>query len=213
MKINSFIDYTALKPTTSAADIALLCQTAIEQQYRTVCVSPYYVREARTLLVHSPVQVCTVIGFPSGMNTLTTKMQEAKELLEEGADELDMVVNIAALKAKDSNYLRREIRHLVELCHKYEAMSKLIIESGLLSVDELKYICDICNNFELNFVKTSTGFNGQGAELEKVKLMREFLRPELAIKASGGIKDYETACTFIKAGAMRIGTSAKIENK
>ena len=213
MNINTFIDYTALKPTTSAVEIELLCQTAIAQQYKAVCISPYYARKACILLAHSAVQVCSVVGFPSGMTTLTTKLQEAKELLDEGVNELDMVVNIAALKAKDSHYLKMEIRYFVELCHKYKAVSKLIIESGLLSIEELKYICDICNDFELNFVKTSTGFNGQGAELEKVKLMREFLRPELGIKASGGIKDYETARAFIEVGASRIGTSAKIENQ
>jgi deoxyribose-phosphate aldolase len=126
---------------------------------------------------------------------------------------LDMVINIAALKQRDTIYLKEEIGYFVEVCHKYKAVSKLIIESGLLSVDELKYICDICNEFELDFVKTSTGFNGEGAELDKVTLMRAFLRSEIGIKASGGIKNYETACAFIEAGATRIGTSAKIEHK
>lgn len=210
MQINHYIDYTALKPDIWVSEIENLCNTAIEQQYYAVCVSPCYVELAKSHLQNTSVKICTVVGFPSGMNLLQTKMQEAEILCTQGADELDMVINISKLKNRDTSYLETEIQTFSEFCRQQNIVSKLILETGLLSVEELRYICDICNDFPLNFAKTSTGFNGKGAELEKVRLMREVLRSDILIKASGGIRDYETACAFIAAGANRIGTSAKI---
>lgn len=210
MQINQYIDYTALKPEILETEIISLCQTAIEQQYFAVCVSPYYVEKAKSALEGAAVKVCSVVGFPSGMHLISTKAKEAEDLILCGADELDMVINISALKNRKMQYLKAELMAFTLICQQKKVVSKLIIESGLLSVDELRFICDICSDFSLDFVKTSTGFNGKGAELEKVRLMREWLRPEIAIKASGGIRDIETALAFIEAGATRIGTSAKL---
>jgi len=208
--IARFIDYTVLKPGTDREAIQRLCETAMAHSYAAVCVSPYWVGEARKLVEGSKVKVCSVVGFPHGLHLPETKREEARVLIEAGAQELDMVTNLNALRSGDMNTLRTEIAGFQELCAAWRVTSKVILETGLLDISEIATLCTLCVEEEVNFVKTSTGFAATGAELDKVSYMRKMLPHHVRIKASGGIRDYDTARAFIEAGATRIGTSTAI---
>lgn len=203
--MNSNIDHTNLKAYSSKYDIIKLCNEALEYNFASVCVNPYYVSLASEILSESNVAVCTVIGFPLGTNTLETKVFEATNAIENGADEIDMVINIGALKNKDYKYVKKEIESIRDAIK--GKILKVIIETCYLEKDEIIKMTEICNETFVNFIKTSTGFGNEGATVENVKLMKEHASETLEIKASGGIKTYEEAVTFLELGANRLGTS------
>lgn len=209
MEINKYIDHTNLKMDATSKDIAKLCREAMEYNFETVCVHPCYVTLAKELLEDSNVGVCTVIGFPLGMNTPKTKAFEAIDAVENGADEIDMVINVGALKDKDYDYVKSEIEEIRDSID--GKTLKVIIETSLLTKEEIKKMTEICNETFVNFIKTSTGFGSRGASLEDIKIMNDNKNEVLEIKAAGGIKNYKQAKAFIEAGATRLGTSSGVE--
>jgi len=209
MELNKYIDHTNLKNTATLKDIEKLCNEAIKYKFASVCVYPYYVPLAKSLLKDTNVEVCTVIGFPSGMSTKETKVYEAIDAVEKGATEIDMVINISALKNKDYEYVKEEIEEIRDAID--GKVLKVIIETCLLSEREIIKMTEICNETFVNFIKTSTGFSEYGARIEDVELINKYKNDVLEIKASGGIKDYETAESMINAGATRLGTSSGIK--
>lgn len=204
MNINEMIDYTLLKPIATIEDIEKLTNTAIENNFYSVCVNPYYVELAKHYTKNTNVKVCCVVGFPLGANTMQTKIEEAKQAVNDGADEIDMVMNIGAFKSKNYDYVLKEID---AICDGAKVPVKVIVETCLLSNDELKIACDIVNKSKALFIKTSTGFSTSGAKLEDIKFMKKYISKDKKIKASGGIADIESAEEMINAGASRIGTS------
>lgn len=208
--VNSYIDYTLLKPKSSRAQVVALCEAAVTHQFAAVCVSPSYVPMAmKTVAARGPA-ICTVIGFPHGLHLTETKLHEAERLSSLGATELDWVINLNLVANEAWEAMAQELQAFQDLCSQRRLISKVIIESGLLDAKEIETLCTICTRVGVTFVKTSTGFAGVGAELEKVRLMRKLLPDHMQIKASGGIRDYDTARAFIEAGATRIGTSSPI---
>lgn len=205
--IAAYIDHTALKPEVTPRDIEKLCAEALQYGFASVCVNSSNISLAKKLLDGSMVKVCTVVGFPLGAMSTKAKCSEARFALEDGAEELDMVINIGRLKYGDHNYVRDEIAELAQLAHIHKAILKVIIETALLTDEEKKTACILAKEAKADFVKTSTGFGGGGATLEDVRLMHNAVGPSLGVKASGGIKDYASAVAFIAAGATRIGTS------
>jgi deoxyribose-phosphate aldolase len=208
--IAPYIDYTLLTPGITQAEIEALCKKARVLGYAAACVSPYFLPSAASYLAGSSVKPCTVIGFPHGLHHPDSKLAETRLMVEYGAKELDMVINLSALRSGDWDTLRIEVAGFQELCAAWRVTSKVIIESGLLDRDEIQKICDLCVAEAVNFVKTSTGFAAVGAELDKVAFLRDILPPQIQIKASGGIRNYSTALAFLEAGASRIGTSTLI---
>ena len=204
MELNSYIDHTNLKNTATKEDIQKLCEEAIEFHFASVCVAPYYVELAKELLSGSNVQVCTVVGFPLGTSTTQVKSYEAIDAVENGADEIDMVINIAALKNKDYDYVKEEIEEVRDSID--GKVLKVIIETCLLTDEEIIKMTEICNETYVNFIKTSTG-TLEGAKVEDVELINKYRNNILEIKASGGIRNYDIANEMIEVGATRIGTS------
>lgn len=209
MKLNKLIDHTLLKPEATKAQIEKLCGEAKEYDFKSVCVNPNYVKYAKELLKESDVLVCTVIGFPLGQNTTAIKVAETKDAIQNGADEIDMVINIGALKSKDEDYVLNEIKEIRNAC-KGKTL-KVIIETCLLTDEEKITACKLSKEAGADFVKTSTGFSTHGATVEDVKLMRETVGEDMGVKASGGIRDRETALKMVEAGATRLGVSAGVE--
>jgi deoxyribose-phosphate aldolase len=209
VSLASKIDHTLLKQDASAAQIRKVCQEAREFQFASVCVNSYYVPLAEEMLRGSNTKVCTVIGFPLGACTTRAKVAEAKEAIENGAAEVDMVVNVGAIKSQDWNMVNNDIASVV-IAAKGRALVKVIIEACLLTTEEKVMVCTVAKNAHADFVKTSTGFSTGGATVEDVQLMRKTVGPEMGVKASGGIKDYATAMAMINAGASRLGTSSGI---
>lgn len=209
MEINKYIDHTNLKAYATKEDIQKICNEAMENHFETVCVNPHYVSYAKELLSNSNVMVCTVIGFPLGMNKTAVKEYEAIVAVEDGADEIDMVINIGALKDKDYDYVKQEIEDIRNAID--GKTLKVIIETCYLTKEEIIKMTEICNETYVNFIKTSTGFGPKGAEIEDVELINNHKNEVLEIKASGGIKNYDTAKEMINAGATRLGTSNSIE--
>lgn len=210
MQLAKYIDHTTLKNVTTAANIDLLCNEAIEYRFAAVCVPPYFVQDAQKLLDGSSVKVATVIGFPFGYHHYKTKTEEARLAIGEGADELDMVMNLAAFKSNDLAYVETEVGAISKLAQENGVTLKVIIESSMLSREEIIKCCQLYRHFPVQFLKTSTGFGDGGATVEAVKLMREQLPPEIQIKASGGIKTAAFAKELIQAGATRLGCSASV---
>jgi len=208
-KLASFIDHTLLKPEATRAEIDKLLEEAIEHEFAAVCVNPYWVTYCRDQVKETNVQVCTVIGFPLGATTTETKVFEAKQAVANGASEVDMVINIGELKANQDDFVQEDIRAVVEAV-KGKALTKVIIETVLLTDSEKKRACQLAKAAEADFVKTSTGFSGGGASVADIKLMRETVGPDIGVKASGGVRDFETARDMIDAGTTRIGASAGI---
>lgn len=209
MEIQKYIDHTNLKMDARSKDIEKLCHEAIDYGFESVCVHPCYVGLAKELLDGSNVNVCTVIGFPLGMNSPKVKSFEAVEALENGADEFDMVINVGALKDKDYDYVKREIEEVRDVLE--GRILKVIIETSLLTDDEIIKMTEICNETFVNFIKTSTGFGERGASIDDVKLINKYKSDTLEIKASGGIKTFKFMNELIEAGATRIGTSSGAE--
>jgi len=210
IEIAKIIEHTLLKPGANKDDIKNLCKEAVEYQFHGVCVPPYYVRLAKEYLKDEPAKVITVIGFPFGYQTKGTKVEETKKVIEDGADEIDMVINIAAFKSEDLNYVREDIESIATICRLRNKALKVIIETCLLSPEEIIKICELVGEVGVDFIKTSTGFNGEGATVENVKLIRQSTPLRIKIKAAGGIKTRAFAEELIKAGADRIGTSSGI---
>jgi len=210
MSLARFIDHTILKNTTTIGDVDKICKEALEHGFAAVCIPPYYVQDARKLLENSPVKLATVIGFPFGYHHYKTKQEEARLAIEEGADELDMVMNIAAFKSNDMAYVEAEIDHISRLTKENGKTLKVIIESGVLSDDEIIKCCEIYKHFPLQFLKTSTGYADKGARVEAVQLLRKNLPETIQIKASGGIRTAEFAQQLVDAGATRLGCSASV---
>jgi deoxyribose-phosphate aldolase len=210
MEINKYIDHTALKPDTTLHQIEQLCAEARDYQFFSVCVNSYYVKKANSLLAGSSVKVCTVVGFPLGASTMETKRFEAMKSVAEGAKEIDMVINISAIKSLDWQYVLDDMSSLAQITHQQGALLKVILETCLLTDDEKRKACEIAVKAGADFVKTSTGFSSAGATIEDVMLMRSLVG-NLGVKASGGIRDLVTAKKMIEAGATRLGTSASVE--
>lgn len=209
-KLAKYIDHTLLKPEAEENEIVKLCQEAAEFEFASVCVNPCNVLLAAKLLKDSQVRVCTVIGFPLGANTTAVKVFEATDALKNGATEIDMVINIGKLKEKNYSYVGEEIWKLAEAV-KGKGLLKVIVETCLLTDDEIVKISEIVRDSGADFIKTSTGFSKAGAKVEHIRLMKSVLGDSIGIKASGGIRDYETAMAMIEAGATRIGASASVK--
>lgn len=208
--IAKFIDHTALKPETTKEQIIQLCNEAKEHKFASVCVNPSWVKLVSEQLENTEgIEICTVIGFPLGATTTEVKKFETENAIKNGATEIDMVINIAALKEKDSEYVKRDISAVVEEA-KGKAHVKVIIESCLLTDEEKVRACELSVAAGADFVKTSTGFSTGGATIEDIRLMRETVGPIIGVKASGGIRDLEGARAMIEAGATRIGASAGV---
>lgn len=205
------IDHTLLKPDATPADIERLCDEARRHAFYSVCVNPSYVRQAAALLRGSGVKVCAVVGFPLGAAAPEIKALEARKAIREGAAEIDMVINIGALKGKDEALVLRDIRAVVEACRDGRARSKVIFENALLTDEEKVAACQLSMRAGADFVKTSTGFASGGATREDVALMARTVAPKrLGVKAAGGIRSYDDAVAMLAAGATRLGTSAGV---
>ena len=210
LNISKYIDHTLLKPTATEMDFRKLCEEIYQNSFYSACVPPYYVGFVKELLSYSDAKICTVIGFPLGYHSTEAKIAEAQKALSDGADELDMVMNINAFKSMAYETVKQEIKAMAELIHSKNAVLKVIIETAYLDNFDIRIACEICEEAGADFVKTSTGFANKGADLEQVKLMREILPSHIHIKASGGIQTYEQAISFIEAGATRLGTSSGV---
>lgn len=210
MKFNQYIDHTLLKADASAAQIEKLCAEAREHEFFSVCVNSYYVKKALSLLSGSNVKVCTVVGFPLGASTMETKRFEAMKAVAEGAREIDMVINVSAIKSGEWQYVLDDMSSLAQVCHQQGSLLKVILETCLLTQEEKIKACELAVKAKVDFVKTSTGFSTGGATVEDIKLMRSLVG-SMGVKASGGIRDAETARKMIEAGATRLGTSASVE--
>lgn len=210
MRVNSFIDHTILKPTTLVSNIEKLCAEAKEYGFAAVCVPPPFVKIAKGLLENSGVHIATVIGFPFGYSATEAKIAETVLAMVDGADELDVVINLIALKNNDWAYLANEINHITPVIKQQGKIIKVIVESGVLTTDELLKCCELYGAAGIDYLKTSTGFAEKGATIEAVKIMRENLPEQVQIKASGGIRTYRFAKELIDAGATRLGCSASV---
>lgn len=212
MTISSYIDHTILKVDCTEADVKRLCQEAVQFGFAAVCIPPYFIQCAAQTLekLNSKTKVATVIGFPMGYSSTPAKIEEIKRAIDDGADEVDAVVNICAIKNQNWNYVANDIDSMTTAAHLKGKRIKIILETGLLDAIEIEKLAEILLRIKPDFAKTSTGFNGTGAELEKVLFLKKLLKNKIAIKASGGIKTLEMAKAFIEAGITRIGTSSGI---
>lgn len=210
-KLSDYIDHTTLKANTRLRDIEKLCQEAKEHNFFAVCIPPYFVRNATRLLRENEVKVATVIGFPMGYSATPSKAAEIHKAIDDGADEIDVVINLSAVKSRDWNYVKNDIETMTVAAQMKGKSIKVILETAILNKREIKKLCDICVAAGVNFVKTSTGFNGDGASIEVVKFLRENLPDTVKIKASGGIRSAKKAQKMIDAGADRIGTSSGVK--
>ncbi|MCH3966993.1 MAG: deoxyribose-phosphate aldolase [Bacilli bacterium] len=209
MEYNSYIDHTLLAPDATKAQIEKIVQEAKDNHFKSVCINPSWIPLCSKELKGTGVDVTTVIGFPLGATLMASKISEAKEAIFEGADELDMVINVGRLKDHDDNYVEREIRELKNVCGKKTL--KVIIETCLLTDEEKVRACQLAKKAGADFVKTSTGFSKGGATVHDVELMRKTVGPEMGVKASGGVRTREEMLAMIKAGATRIGTSHGVD--
>lgn len=209
MGLNKYIDYTILKATASSSDVQKLCEEAIEHEFYSVCVNGCYVADAKQLLQGTDVKVAAVVGFPLGAMTTAAKVFEAKEAVENGASEIDMVINVAKLKDGEFEYVENEIRQIKEAIG--DNVLKVIIETCYLTDEEKVKACELSLVAKADFVKTSTGFGTGGATYEDVKLMKSVVGDNAKVKASGGVRDKETAQKYVELGAERLGTSSGID--
>ncbi|MPQ24563.1 deoxyribose-phosphate aldolase [Bacillus paralicheniformis] len=208
-QIARMIDHTLLKPDTVKSEIEALCKEARVYGFASVCVNPCWVKLCAELLKDSEVKVCTVIGFPLGAASPETKAFETKQAIADGAGEVDMVINIGALKGRDIGTVEHDIRAVTDAAAG-KALVKVIIETSLLTDEEKRLACELVVKAGADFVKTSTGFSGGGATVRDIKLMREIVGPDIGVKASGGVRDKESALAMVEAGATRIGASAGV---
>lgn len=208
--IAATIDHTLLKPGMLVSQVEQLCKEADEYGFASVCVPPLFVKQAKLLLQNSQSKVATVIGFPFGYSAVEAKLAEILLAIVDGADELDMVINFTALKNNDWDYMANEINHVMPVIAAKDKVLKVIIESGVLTDEEIIKCCELYGVAGVHFMKTSTGYAEKGASVEAVQLMRKHLPEHIQIKASGGIRDYAFAKALLDAGATRLGTSGGI---
>ena len=206
MEYNKLIDNTLLKADATKEQIIALCEESKKYDFKSVCINPDFISLAKENLKGSDVLICTVIGFPLGSMTTKAKAFEAKDAIEEGADEIDMVINISALKDKNYEYVLNDIKAVREATKGHTL--KVILECCLLTKEEIVKACELCVEAKVDFVKTSTGFSLWGAKVEDVKLMRETVGPDMGVKAAGGVRTHEEMLEMVKNGATRIGTSS-----
>lgn len=211
MNLASYIEHTCLKQTTTISEVDKLCLEASMENFYAVCVPPKYVHSAKKMLDGSNVRVVTVIGFPLGLSAKETKVKEIEEAIRMGADELDMVIDLGALKSGDWKHLEEEITDCLKPVHQAGKVIKVIVESGILTENELIACCKLYGNYSIDFLKTSTGYADKGVTIEAVKTIRQYLPARIGIKASGGIRHYSFAKELINAGATRIGTSSGVQ--
>lgn len=211
MNLAKYIDHTLLKPEATESDIEKILSEAKQYDFASVCVNPYWVKKSAAALADSDVNVCTVIGFPLGATTTNAKVAEAKDAMANGADELDMVINIGELRAQHDAAVVADIKAVAEAGHAQKKLVKVIIEACLLTHDEKVRACQLAEKAGADFVKTSTGFSTGGATVEDVKLMRQTVGNRLGVKAAGGIHSKEDALNLIDAGATRLGASAGVK--
>lgn len=204
------IDHTLLKPEATKEQVEKLCAEAKEYTFASVCVNPTWVKTSAELLTGTPVKVCTVIGFPLGASTPETKAFETTDAINNGAGEIDMVLNVGALKSQDLDLVKRDVEAVVNAA-KGKAIVKVILETCLLTKEEIKVSSQLSKDAGADFVKTSTGFSTGGATFEDVALMREVVGPDLGVKASGGVRSLEDVQKMIEAGATRIGASSGVQ--
>lgn len=202
------VDHTLLKQTATMKDIEKICDDAIANNTASVCIPPVYVKQAKDY-VKGKMKICTVIGFPNGYNTTSTKVFETAQAVKDGADEIDMVINIGKVKENNYEYISNEINKIKEACN--GKLLKVIIETCLLTEDEKIKLCEVVSNSKADYIKTSTGFSTAGATLEDIMLFKNHIKNGKKIKAAGGIKDFQDAQKFIEAGADRLGTSRLIK--
>jgi deoxyribose-phosphate aldolase len=210
-RLNQYIDHTILKPTTHVAEVEKVCTDAIRYEFGAVCIPPPFVKNAKELLNNSSVKVATVIGFPFGYSAIEAKVAEIVLAIVDGAEELDMVINILAIKNNDWQFLANEISTVLPIIRNRNKIIKVIIESGILTDDEIIKCCDIYGAAGVDYVKTSTGYAEKGASVHAVELIRAHLNDAVKIKASGGIKTYQFAKELIEAGADRLGCSSSVQ--
>ena len=206
MNYNKMIDHTVLKADTPLETIKRICDEAMEYGFASVCINPCHVAYCADYLIDSDVNVCTVIGFPLGANTSAVKAFETKDAIANGADEIDMVMNIGALKDKNYDLVRDDVKAVVEAAN--GTLVKVILETCLLTEDEIKKACELCVEAKADYVKTSTGFSTRGATIEDVRIMKEAVHGKAKVKAAGGVRTPEDMVKIVAAGADRIGTSA-----
>ena len=206
MNYNKMIDHTVLKADTPLETIKRICDEAMEYGFASVCINPCHVAYCADYLEDSDVNVCTVIGFPLGANTSAVKAFETKDAIANGADEIDMVMNIGALKDKNYDLVRDDVKAVVEAAN--GTLVKVILETCLLTEDEIKKACELCVEAKADYVKTSTGFSTRGATIEDVRIMKEAVHGKAKVKAAGGVRTPEDMVKIVAAGADRIGTSA-----
>ena len=204
-ELAQYIDHTNLSDIATDQEITKLCQEALEYGFKSVCVNPHYVINCKRILIDTDVLVCTVVGFPLGMNTIQTKVFETLDAIKNGADEIDMVINIAELKARNKQYCINEINAVKNACK--DRVLKVIVETSQLSQEDKIFAAEVIAESNADFIKTSTGFVGAGAQIEDIKLWKSILKDQKLIKAAGGIKTHEQLIEFIEAGADRIGSS------
>ena len=209
MDLNRMIDHTILKPEATEAAVQKIIDEAKEYNFFSVCINPCWVAFASEQLADTDVAVCTVIGFPLGANTPEVKAYEAADAIKNGANEVDMVINIGALKSQQYDYVRQDIQGVVDAA-KGKALVKVIIETALLTDEEKVKACELAKEAGADFVKTSTGFSTGGAKVADIRLMRETVGPDMGVKASGGVHNAEEALAMIEAGATRIGASTGV---
>ncbi len=206
-----FIDHTLLRPDATRDQVYQLCDEAIQHTFASVCVNPVWIQDVAVRLRGSPVKPCSVVGFPLGASTGDAKAYETRRAIFDGASEIDMVINIGALKSGMDDLVERDIRQVVEACHEHGAICKVIIETALLEESEKVKACVLAKEAGADFVKTSTGFSKAGATIEDVALMRHVVGPQIGVKAAGGIRSFQEAKQMIQAGATRIGASVGVK--
>ncbi|MBX2841995.1 MAG: deoxyribose-phosphate aldolase [Flammeovirgaceae bacterium] len=209
--VNQYIEHTNLKPTATQADIEKLLEEAIQYQFLGVCVPPYWVKKVKRDIGQNEVRLVTVAGFPLGYNMSQTKLAEISQAIDEGANEIDVVMNLTAFKSDAKGWAKVEVAQFAKLTHQHDVLLKVILETAYLSDEEIVTACKFCKNAGADFVKTSTGFGPFGATSEHVKLMKDTVGETVGVKASGGIKTLEQVNQLIATGAERIGTSSGVE--
>lgn len=208
-ELANYLDSTILINNATYKDIEKLCLDAIKYSFKSVCINPYFVKYAKKLLENTSIKVCTVIGFPLGMNTIETKIYETQNAIDDGADEIDMVINVSELKNMNEKYCLNEINFIKQACG--NSILKVIVETSQLDDKQKEFAVNLIKKSNADFIKTSTGFIGDGAKIEDIKKWYAILKGNKFIKASGGIRDLKSCLTFIEAGADRIGTSKAVE--
>jgi len=210
MNLAATIDHTVLRPDSTLADVQKVCLEAITHRFASVCILPWYVERAYSILASEAIPVCTVVGFPLGASTTASKVAESEIAIRQGAHEIDMVASITAVKSGLFDEVYQDIREVTQVAHAGGAIVKVIIETCLLTDEEKKRLCSIVTQAGADFIKTSTGFSTGGATIADVQLLRSNVGPSVKVKASGGIRDKETAIAMINAGADRLGTSSGV---